>query len=223
MTRRFKDRYWVKVLKWHLYKRYVRVGRWHTQFAFERALRSLRPGDVAIDCGANLGVYSILMAETGAMVHAFEPDPNTFERLQANVQCYPNVMCHRSAVGDQRGDVEFYRAEDYESDPERFSLSSSVFADKINISMHHAIRVPQIDLIAFAEEIAGRIKLTKVDVEGAEVPLIEAMIERDKLGLFGEIFVETHETKIPALADRTRRLRDFSETADGRMLHLDWD
>ncbi len=223
MTGRFKDRYGVKLLKWHLYKRFTKAGRWHTQFAFERAVRALQPGDVAIDCGANLGVYSIIMARTGATVHAFEPDPQTFERLRANVREYPNVICHQCAVGDRSGDVEFYRAADYNSDPEHFSLSSSVFADKVNISTAHAISVPQIDLIAFVEGTTANVKLTKIDVEGAEVPLIEAMIERGKLSLFGEIFVETHETKIPGLAERTARLRAFSETPDGQMLHLDWD
>ncbi|TMV53643.1 FkbM family methyltransferase, partial [Thioclava sp. BHET1] len=42
----------------------------------------LRPGDLAIDCGANMGVVTAVLAETGAEVVSFEPDPFAFEQLQ---------------------------------------------------------------------------------------------------------------------------------------------
>ncbi|MFM7443241.1 MAG: FkbM family methyltransferase, partial [Tabrizicola sp.] len=35
----------------------------------------LRPGDVAVDCGANRGDVTAVLAASGAVVHAFEPDP----------------------------------------------------------------------------------------------------------------------------------------------------
>src|SRR6185295_2090869 len=41
-------------------------------------LHFLRPGDIFLDMGANIGSYSLLAAGVaGATAHAFEPDPQT--------------------------------------------------------------------------------------------------------------------------------------------------
>ena len=49
-------------------------------------VKSLRPGDVVVDVGANVGYYTIiagkLVGEAGR-VYAFEPDPVSFELLRA--------------------------------------------------------------------------------------------------------------------------------------------
>lgn len=51
-------------------------------------LRILKPGDLAVDAGANIGFFSLLMAkivgETGEVV-AFEPAAVNLERLRANI------------------------------------------------------------------------------------------------------------------------------------------
>ena len=69
------------------------------QAEFNARLAALRSGDVALDLGANVGVYTARMAETGATVHAFEPDPDTFARLVKRVGHLPNVVLHQKAVG----------------------------------------------------------------------------------------------------------------------------
>ena len=38
-------------------------------------------GDLAIDCGANVGHVTAALARTGAEVHAFEPNPQAFSAL----------------------------------------------------------------------------------------------------------------------------------------------
>ena len=47
------------------------------------AFHRLGPGDVAIDCGANLGAITRIMARGGAEVHAFEPNPDAYAVLKA--------------------------------------------------------------------------------------------------------------------------------------------
>lgn len=44
----------------------------------------VRPGDLVIDCGANVGEFAIICARAGAHVLAFEPDPREFAALAAN-------------------------------------------------------------------------------------------------------------------------------------------
>lgn len=64
----------------------------------------VEPGDVVVDGGANLGYYSVLLAElVGASghVHAYEPEPGAFALLEANLaanRC-TNVTARRAALG----------------------------------------------------------------------------------------------------------------------------
>lgn len=63
----------------------------------------LRPGDVFVDVGANVGVYTLLAASlTDVKVYAFEPVARTYERLAANVKrnrLSDRVTASRTAVG----------------------------------------------------------------------------------------------------------------------------
>lgn len=71
----------------------------------------LRPTDLFIDVGANVGVYSILAsAVAGSSSIAFEPVPDTFAKLQCNM--FVNDLTHRvstrnQAVGNRTGTVGF--------------------------------------------------------------------------------------------------------------------
>ena len=56
-----------------------------------------RRGDVVVDIGANIGVYSLYAAHKGAQVVAYEPHPETFALLKANTTGR-NVECHQAAV-----------------------------------------------------------------------------------------------------------------------------
>jgi FkbM family methyltransferase len=50
-------------------------------------LHALRPGDLFVDVGANVGSYTVLAAgAAGADCIAFEPVPRTFAHLQANIR-----------------------------------------------------------------------------------------------------------------------------------------
>ena len=48
-------------------------------------LHSLRPGDLFVDIGANIGSYTILASQAGARVVSFEPIPSTYTRLRQNI------------------------------------------------------------------------------------------------------------------------------------------
>src|SRR5258708_6355023 len=73
----------------------------------------LRPGDVAVDIGANLGYLTVLAAllvgPTGHVV-AFEPDAENAARLRANLALNDcsNVTIIEKAVTNRVGDIEFF-------------------------------------------------------------------------------------------------------------------
>lgn len=66
----------------------------------------------ALDIGANIGVHSILMARSGWLVRAFEPDPRHYELMAANLfECTGRkaVMTRDAAVSDHDGAETFVR------------------------------------------------------------------------------------------------------------------
>ena len=65
------------------------------------ALRSVGRDDICIDCGANVGDYTELMASTGARVYAFEPNPRAFHILSRRFRGLPTVQCFNQVVMDR--------------------------------------------------------------------------------------------------------------------------
>lgn len=211
-----------RFLKYHLYNRWAGKPTWNAAYLFEMAVRQLRPGDTVIDAGANLGEISEVMAATGATVHAFEPDPYAFDHLQKRVGHLRNVHLYQKALSDKTGLVQLYRAKSFSEDPDLWSQSSSLFADKSNVTTDGAIDVEQISILEFVRSIDQPIRIMKIDVEGAEVPILEAILSSGLMDRIDRIFAETHEKKIPQLAERTRQIRNASKARWPGRINLDW-
>ena len=71
--------------------------------AFAAAAARLTKGDIAIDCGANVGKFTVMMARNGATVHAFEPNPAAFAELRRNTAEFANVQLHATAITTSPG------------------------------------------------------------------------------------------------------------------------
>lgn len=66
-------------------------------------------GDVVFDCGANMGLFSVLAINRGGKVYGFEPTPKTREYLKQYERMYPNNMnIVPYALSDEVGDTKFY-------------------------------------------------------------------------------------------------------------------
>src|SRR5262249_20876384 len=83
----------------------------------ERAFlnRFLRPGDIFIDVGANIGLYTLIAAARvgpSGRVVALEPTTTTFARLMDNVQLnkFSNVNCVNLALSDWSGHLDLTRS-----------------------------------------------------------------------------------------------------------------
>ncbi|MFP4126527.1 MAG: FkbM family methyltransferase [Alphaproteobacteria bacterium] len=194
---------------------------WRSRAPFRQAVARLGPADVAIDAGANVGDFTWPLARRGVEVHAFDPEPYAVEISEHRFASFPNVTIHRTAVSGTAGELDLFRAPAFETDPGKHSKSSSVIATKRNIDPTTAIRVPAIDLGEFIQR-CGDVALLKMDIEGAEVDVLEKLLDAGLLGRIPYVFVETHEDKIPALAEPMARLRQRM-MADGlNHVDLDW-
>lgn len=79
-------------------------------------LHVLRPGDLFIDVGANIGSYTVLASGVcRARTIAIEPDPDTARHLAANVEVNglsQLVSVRETAVGSECGEIRFTTGRD---------------------------------------------------------------------------------------------------------------
>ena len=189
---------------------------------FHMALKETS-GLTSIDLGANLGKYTALMAEHASEVIAFEPDPWTASALRSNLAGYANVRIVEAAAAASDGAALLYRHADFEANPSLFSESSSLVADKQNVAQTNPVEVGQIDFIRFLRELNQDVGVLKIDIEGAEVDLLERLLkETDLLGRLRYIFAETHETRIPHHRDRVLALREAAANIRTPKINLFW-
>jgi FkbM family methyltransferase len=127
----------------------------------------LGAGDIALDVGANLGWYSVLLnrlSAPGARIFAFEPDPRTYGLLLTNLAANEatRVTALNIALGAEAGSATLRRYKD--SNNGRHSL---IPGDDIAGSI--TVLLDTLDAFAAAQGIAGqRIAFMKIDVEGFE-------------------------------------------------------
>ena len=140
--------------------------------AFERALAALGPGDIAVDCGANVGDIAARIAATGATLHAFEPDRDAFAALSARIGGAANVTLHRAAVGVEAGEMPLYASARRVPGSTEHSVSSSLFAESHRVGDAPFDTVEVIDFPAFIDTLPAEPALVKIDIEGAEVAIL---------------------------------------------------
>lgn len=201
------------------------------QARFEQLLPTLGPGDVVIDLGANLGDVSERLAATGATVHAYEPDPDIFERLTSRLGDRPNVKLFPEAVGHEAGELLLYRARaDVLENEELRGQSGSLIFVKRHSDRGNAVPVK---VVPFAEAIAragGHVKLVKMDIEGAETGILTGLfspslsdVDLSEMKLpFDHLFVETHERLFKGQLPEIMRLRRLAEKLQGAEVNLYW-
>ncbi|MFZ9198601.1 MAG: FkbM family methyltransferase [Paracoccaceae bacterium] len=186
----------------------------------------LKPGDLAVDCGANMGVVTERLAATGADVVAFEPDPFAFKTLEQKFAHVPNVRLINAAVGVGSGTVRLMRADNFGDNPEGASVKSTILDGGRRIDAENSVEVPLIDFpnwVADQVKARGEVVFIKMDIEGAELDILEKM-DAEQLFLNVRCLVaETHERKFKELRDRYKALRDkVSETYAPGKVNLDW-
>ena len=189
--------------------------------AFDARVAALGPADTCLDLGANIGTFTRQLAATGAQVHAYEPDPDTFARLAANTADLPNVTLHQKAVGAASGTVHLRRAVGYAADRERLSQASSVIFRDDGRFDGETIAVEQ---VGFRDLLAGLppVALIKMDIEGAEFDILADILQGGGPLTFGALFVETHETSAPERLQDVRRYRRLAAGIAAPHIDLYW-
>ena len=119
--------------------------------------RVIRPADVALDGGANVGFFTVLLSKLvgpDGLVIAVEPSERNFDKLKDNLalNCCENVVLHKKALSHDNAPVRFYQHEDNGQD--------GCFGD----GEHRMVPAVTLEMLAL-----GRIvRLIKLDIEGSE-------------------------------------------------------
>lgn len=202
-------------------RKYSESRREEVRADFEVALEKAR-GELCIDLGANLGGYSLRMANVASRVIAFEPDPWAASELRMALSECDNVEVIEAAAGTFDGRMPFFRSENFEKNPHIYSLSSSLLPEKKNVGFGNKQYVDVIDFTRFVDELDSNIALLKIDIEGGEVALLEELLGHSALNKIRHIFVETHETKVPSISKRSRSLRRRVRKIECPKIEMDW-
>ena len=121
----------------------------------------LRPNDLFIDVGANVGIYSLFAFDCEANVIAFEPDEGSRARLRENAALNKadSIEIRSEAVADRSGEMHFTQG---------LGLMNQLVLREPDST---AVGVPVITL----DEVIGErvVAGLKVDVEGAERLVLE--------------------------------------------------
>jgi FkbM family methyltransferase len=160
--------------------------------------RILRPGQVYMDIGANIGTLVLTaspIVEPGGKVIAVEAHPVTFKHLEANVALnkFSNIFLVNSAAGERQGHIFF----------------SNINSDDQNkVLLQHSkgieVKVDKLDNIFAAEP---RIDLLKIDVEGYEKFVLQGAAST--LNKTGVVYFESWEKHFNGFGYDTIALLDI--------------
>jgi FkbM family methyltransferase len=202
---------------------YGRLRR-HTRIDLIPIFANLPRKPVIVDLGANerLFVPDQFMSEA-AEIHAVEPDPDIFRFLKASVCGRSNVFLYNAAIGASDGSISFYRQTLFDpSNPVKYSLGASIFPQHQAVSDAASMSVPQIGILPFLAKIGKRVDLMKVDIEGAEVPMLETLLSSPLAQNVSVMLVETHEFVLPDLVDRTDAIRRRVRRLSRPQIDMNW-
>lgn len=128
----------------------------------------LKAGMTAIDVGAHIGFFTLLMSRLVGReghIYGFEPAEENLHYLDENVALNhaPNVTIIGAAVGARK-------------ERRTFNLTGS--SDSHGFYSHpltRTMRTVEIEQVALDDEAPARVDLVKIDVEGAELEVLDGM------------------------------------------------
>ena len=139
-------------------------GEW-AELELDLLFQVLKPGDIVLDVGANIGTHTVALAkkvgETGVVV-AFEPQRLTFQLLCGNValNALTNVLCQNVVVSDAAGSMII---------PALDPTVEWNFGAVKSEGHKEGERVPAVPIDDLQ---LARCNLIKIDVEGAEAQVL---------------------------------------------------
>lgn len=162
--------------------------------------RELSQGQVALDVGANIGLFTLLMAwqvgATGAVV-AYEPEPRNLELLRSNIALnYAETWVEVRPCGasDAAGEVTLHRTARFQGSHSLLPLGGEAAGVDAGIESVDPITIAVEPL----DRLVGRfeqVDLVKVDVEGAEARVLRGARQLLGSGVLRRLSIEVNQPR----------------------------
>jgi FkbM family methyltransferase len=137
------------------------------------------------------------------VLYGFDPWPDLVEGETRVGET--RVILERKAAWIEEGEIEFAQVRGLRA------WDSTVMRDKdsrgewSSSRSHEVVRVPAFDFSAWVAALPEP-PLVKMDVEGAEFPILEHLVEKGTDSRVARLLVEWHDEKMPDYATRKERL-----------------
>ena len=162
----------------------------------------VRRGDVTVDVGANLGLYTRRLARLSRKVHAFEPSHQVANILRRTTP--DKVIVHQTALSDDDGEAEL-RIPSADG-----HLTYSLASLEPGAVAGHDTIVQQVPRKRLDAVIRDDVSFVKIDVEGHEMRVLQGA--RGLIDRCRPVFLVEAEERHRAGA--TASLFDFFRTVD---------
>lgn len=148
--------------------------------AYDLSLVPFQP-DIIVDCGANIGLFTLIagLQFPLAKLFAFEPNTSNFHMAEQQLARFaPRLSLVKAAVSTEEGEGWFFSEE---SNTGHLSSQGGEQRDRVRL----------INLIDEAKHWSGKKLLLKIDIEGLEREIIPKIV--DTLPNKSAIFFEVHD------------------------------
>lgn len=189
----------------------------HVEFLLDKFIK---PGDVCLDVGANMGVHSLSMATKvgpNGRVLCFEPSNLTYPRLERNAALNPDLLPRlkllKIGLSDRPGTMRVH------ADPNNWGNACLVKAPQEQPTSPDNCQVFTIDSLEL-----DRIDLVKLDVEGMERKVLAgsvSMLLAHQPHIIFESIVREHYISVMEFL-RTLGYYFFNVSYDSRLVANDW-
>jgi len=141
----------------------------YEQLTLELMRRLVKPGDTAVDIGANIGYFTLFLSRAtgrGGKVYAFEPSPQNFSLLRKNlrINAHAHAVAEEKAVADRAGQIDLYLSW-------RSNGQHTLFGDR---KRRRSVPVGMVSLDGYFPPNTP-VDFIKMDIEGAEVHALKGM------------------------------------------------
>ena len=207
---------------------YIGLNKLETEYLYDEIIQqntylqngiSLREGDVIVDVGANIGLFSCYLASLfeSVQIHSVEPIPAIYEKLKLNAAIFgpDNIHAHNIGLSDQASTTHFNfypklsvfsgvdDGDQANQDTIKNFLKNTLSADNFDENLVSDLaqdrltsQEVEVRLQTLSQLIADtgltRIDLLKIDVERSELNVLKGINERDWEKI-RQVVVEVHQ------------------------------
>lgn len=174
----------------------------------ERLVKEVRKGGTVIDAGAHIGRYTLMAASAvgpSGRVIAIEPGPDTFALLCENAALNRMrwIIPVQAALGQDDGSAELFTGSDQATNSLRGEWLDKLEGSE-SVARRSCQRVTVRSLASLLSELGvDQVDLLKVDIEGAELEVLQSARPLLRSGRIKQIICEVHQPTVRVTDIRT--------------------